>query len=58
MLLAIEPYLFIISTITLLELEILGMVAIDAKINVNGKINTNAKNWYGSQNQYRYQNQY
>jgi hypothetical protein len=43
MLLAAEPYLFIIDTITLPELEILRTMAIDAKINTNGKINTNAK---------------
>ncbi len=43
MLLATEPDLFTIETITLPELEILAMVVVDAKTNTNAKTSTNAK---------------
>jgi len=43
MLLVVELDLFIINTITLLELEILAMMIVDAKISTNVEIDTNPK---------------
>jgi hypothetical protein len=40
-LLVVEPYLFAIGTITLLELKILVTVVVDAKICIDAKIGTN-----------------